>query len=318
MLSIYSREMRIVALVAGFLLFSLNASTSAGETALGVELEANRVVLFKGKTNVGAFVFRDEKILRPFFANLTGPGGHRVTRSHPPVAGSDAVDHDTMHPGLWLAFGDVSGQDFWRNKAAIQHVKFLHDPKVTDASVRWVSESQLVAADASILGSVVSEIAVHADDHRHLIVWNAEFRAGEKELVFGDQEEMGFGVRVATPIIEKNGGKITSAVGRTTAAKTWGQPAAWCDYRGTLAGRSAGVTLFAGPKNFRESWWHNRDYGLMVANPFGRAAMKQGDASRVAVRPGEPLRLQFGAALYDSADHDPAKSYEQFLSHLAR
>ena len=24
------------------------------------------------------------------------------------------------------------------------------------------------------------------------------------------------------------------------------------------------------PSNFRTSWWHNRDYGVFVANPFGR------------------------------------------------
>ena len=58
---------------------------------------------------VAQFVYRDAKILRPFFANLRAPDGVAVTRHHPPIAGTDATDHDTMHPGVWLAFGDLNG-----------------------------------------------------------------------------------------------------------------------------------------------------------------------------------------------------------------
>ena len=102
------------------------------------------------------FVVRDDKILRPYFANARLVDGRQVTRNHPPVRGSDAVDHDTMHPGIW---------------------------------------------------------------------------------------------------------------------ETWGQPARWCDYTGTDPG-SGGILLMAGPDNFRESWWHDRDDGAFVANPFGRESMR--------------------------------------------
>ena len=72
------------------------------------------------------------RILRPYFCNVHAPGGIQVTRNHPPVAGQDATDHDTMHPGLWLAFGDINGQDFWRNKGRIEHVRFTEPPKVEE------------------------------------------------------------------------------------------------------------------------------------------------------------------------------------------
>ena len=36
-----------------------------------------------------------------------------------------------MHPGLWLAFGDVGGADFWRTKGAVQHVGFVGKPEAT-------------------------------------------------------------------------------------------------------------------------------------------------------------------------------------------
>jgi hypothetical protein len=68
-------------------------------------------------------------------------------------------------------------------------------------------------------------------------------------------------------------------------------------------GVRAGVRVVPDPDNFRASWWHNRDYGLMVANPFGRAAMKRGERSVVAVKKGETFRL--GVSMVFSAGAEP-------------
>jgi hypothetical protein len=122
---------------------------------------------------------------------------------------------------------------------------------------------------------------------------------------------------VATEYTEKNGGLLRNSHGKKTAQVTWGQPAAWCDYSGGKQGQTVGILLMAAPKNFRESWWHNRDYGLCVANPFGRAALHQGDRSQVLVKQGESLRLVFGALVHDARDFDPASEYRHFLACLA-
>jgi len=34
-----------------------------------------------------------------------------------------------MHPGLWLAFGDLGGADFWRNKARVKHDGIINGPQ---------------------------------------------------------------------------------------------------------------------------------------------------------------------------------------------
>jgi hypothetical protein len=47
-------------------------------------------------------------------------------------------------------------------------------------------------------------------------------------------------------------------------------------------------------------WWHNRDYGVFVANPFGREAMKQGERSSIAPEPGQSMTLRFGAYLHEA------------------
>lgn len=292
-------------------------SGSGAEAAFAIHPGEDRLTLTWGGQPLAEYVFRDPRILRPHFANLHAPGGLRVTRNHPPVAGVDAVDHDTMHPGLWLAFGDLNGQDFWRNRARIEHVRFPEAPHVDGGRLAFTAENRLLADDGVTLGTQVSRILLDALPHGFLLTWQADFQPVAGPLVFGDQEEMGLGVRVATPITEKNGGTILASTGATSAKATWGQSFEWCDASGVQEGRRLGVMLMPDPENFRPSWFHNRDYGLMVANPFGRNAMRQGETSRVVVPPGERLRLRFGAYLHATApDDDPdlTGAYRRFLA----
>ncbi len=274
---------------------------------------ADRLVIAHSGQPVTEFVFHDEKILRPYFANVHAPGGLKATRNHPPVAGVDATDHDTMHPGLWLAFGDISGADFWRNKGRIEHVRFTEPPAVRDGRLSFATECRLRTAEGRTLCSLTNRFTLASQTNAWLLVWEAAFRSDEGDFTFGDQEEMGFGVRVATAITEKNGGVITSSAGLKTAKNTWGQPADWCDYSGTVDGKPIGITLLTDPKNFRPSWWHNRDYGVFVANPFGRAAMKQGDKSAVTVKRGEDFRLRFAAVIHASSEFNPTNVFGRSL-----
>lgn len=298
--------------VACLLAVSVATGAHAQDGDFTTQEQPGQVIISLRGQEIAEYVYNDEQVLRPHFRSLRTTGGIPVTRNHPPVPGVDPLDHDTMHPGLWLGFGDVSGQDFWRNKSRIEHVRFTRLPKSVGNRLTFATESRLLTQQGQILGRLNGEYEFRVSPDGWLLIWTATFVAGEEELVFGDQEEMGFGVRVATPLTEKNGGRLASATGRTTAAQTWGQPAPWCDYSGTVEGNPVGVTLMADPGNFRECWWHNRDYGLFVANPFGRAAMKQGEQSRVPVNPGTSLRLRFGASVHGGPDYRPQSAWELF------
>ncbi|MGB4707604.1 MAG: PVC-type heme-binding CxxCH protein [Fuerstiella sp.] len=291
---------------------SSNPSTATG---FSVAEQQDRLRISLCGQPIVDFVFRDEKILRPYFANARLATGVQVTRNHPPVEDVDAVDHDTMHPGIWLAFGDISGQDFWRNKATMEHLRFVKAPTTSDGQLRFATECRLKTHSGETSCLLTNDFTLTARPHGWLLVWSAEFRADQREIVFGDQEEMGFGARVATPLTEKNGGMIRSSTGRKTAKETWGQPAQWCDYSGH-GPQSGGILLMASDKNFRESWWHNRDYGVFVANPFGREAMKQGARSTVEVKKGESFHLVYAAMVHDGTDYDPANEYQNFLASL--
>lgn len=235
----------------------------------------------------------------------------QVTRNHPPIIGEDAVDHDTMHPGIWLGFGDISGQDYWRNAASIEHLRFVKPPITAGGQLQFATECRLKTSSGEPLCLLTNEFTITVRPTGWLLLWSATFAADQRSIVFGDQEEIGFGARVATPFIESNGGVIRASTGNTSAQQTWGQPAKWCDYSGT-GPQSGGIMLMASETNFRESWWHNRDYGVFVANPFGREAMKQGPRSEIRVAQGEVLSLTFGAFIHDNNNFDLHTEYQFF------
>ena len=210
-------------------------------------------------------------------------------------------------------FTDINGIDFWRNHGSIRHLRYTQSPVVNSNQLTFATESELLSPDDETQGRLSQHFALTSSANNWLLVWQATFQADEQPLIFGDQEEMGCGARVATAITEKNGGSILNSSELSTAAATWGQPAQWCNYSGMFEQHHIGITLMAAPENFRTCWWHNRDYGLMVANPFGRAAMKQGGTSQVRVEIGQSLRLCFGACIHQGSEHNLQQTYRDFV-----
>jgi hypothetical protein len=58
------------------------------------------------------------------------------------------------------------------------------------------------------------------------------------------------------------------------------------------------VILIPRTENKRASWFHNRDYGLMVANMFGRKSLTGGEPSQLEVRNGESLKVGYVVVWY--------------------
>ena len=82
-------------------------------------------------------------------------------------------------------------------------------------------------------------------------------------------------------------------------------------------GNFVGVTLMPDPANFRPSWFHARDYGVLVANPFGRKAFTKDPESEIVVRRDRPFHLGFGILLHTGADRswiDLDEAYADYLS----
>jgi hypothetical protein len=256
-----------------------------------------------------SYVWEDRDVRRPYFAHLRAPGGAQVTRNHPPVAGKDSADHATMHPGLWLAFGDLGGADFWRNKGTVEQIEFVGKPKATKEGGTFAVRNRYTAGE-KIVCEEVCRIVITVRPDGYLIDWTSEL-TGPADFHFGDQEEMGLGVRVATALAVKNGGRIVNADGAKNEKEVWGKQSDWCDYRGTIDGQEVGIAIFPDPGNFRRAWFHARDYGVLVANPFGRAAFTKGEKSKVVVKKGETFRLRFGVLVH-SGKADVAAAFKDW------
>lgn len=261
------------------------------------------------------YVYEDPEIRRPYFCDVREPGGLQVTRNHPPGAG-DALDHATMHPGLWLGFGDFGGSDFWRNKGRVEQVEW----SVADAgpgAASFLTRRRYLTAEGAAVARETCRYTVAVRPHGILLISDSEFTPAAGELVFGDQEEMGFGVRVATAIAVRQGGRILNSAGAQNEKGVWGKTAEWCDYSAVVDGRRAGLCVMPDPANFRPSWFHARDYGLLVANPFGRKAFTGGEPSRVVVKQGDKLRLRFGVLVYGAPRQpDLRAAYQDYLARI--
>ena len=275
---------------------------------------------------IAVYCYADEQISRPYFAHVRAPGGIQVTRHHPPVEGQDRADHGTMHPGIWMAFGDISGSDYWRLAARVKHAEFAEKPSGGAGQGTFAVRNHYLDQEdqSKIVCEELARYTFVARPAGHLLLWDSTF-SSDREFTFGDQEEMGLGFRVATPLrvqlqreagLPPGTGTILDSAGRKNGDEVWGNSADWCDYSGTIAGQRVGMTLFCHPENFRPSRFHARDYGFLTANPFGVQAFRQGEKSAVVVRPGEKLRLRYGILIHsgpEGSGPDIPAAYQDYL-----
>lgn len=305
------------------------ATTESGAASVKFAQGDSRVTVAIDGLPVAMYCHQDDKITRPFFAHVRAPNGVQVTRHHPPIEGQDLIDHDTFHPGIWMAFGDISGSDYWRIAAPVRHVEFIERPKGGPGKGSFAVHNKYL--DQKDPSKVVCDETVRYTflirPEGYLLLWDSTFTS-DHEFAFGDQEEMGLGFRMATPLrVERKSednlppgtGTILDSEGRKNGGEVWGNAADWCDYSGTIAGERAGMTLFCHPDNFRPSWFHARDYGLLEANPFGRQAFGKGEPSKVVIKPGEKMRLRYGVLIHsgpgnNSPDFDAAYADYQKLA----
>jgi hypothetical protein len=292
------------------------ASAVSAEVRVAFVEGQGRLAIVIDGLPVAVYCYEDSQIPRPYFAHVRAPSGIQVTRHHPPIEGQDRVDHGTLHPGIWMAFGDISGRDYWRLSARVRHAEFTEQPAGGPGSGSFTVRNQYLDRENET-GVVCEELARYTFMARpagYLLLWDSTF-SSDREFTFGDQEEMGLGFRVATPLrsdqrgeggLAPGTGRILDSEGRRNGEQVWGNTADWCDYSGTVSGQRVGIAVFCHPKNFRASRFHARDYGFLAVNPFGQQAFGQGEKSAVVVRPGEKLRLRFGLLIHSgSKDIEP-------------
>jgi hypothetical protein len=324
----------------------LAAPARAGEGAVGIEVhDGQEIVLRAGKEVVTRYHIAPS-VAKPYFWPLNAPGGLPLTRSWPmdPDAPGEAKDH-VHQKSAWFCHGDVipeglelkyhipgvKGVDFWSELPGHGRILCVRvDKPHQEGGHAWLkTDNEWRTAGGDKVLDETRTIHLHDLGDARLLVLDIDLHASVVPVTFGDTKEGALGVRVRTSMkAEKGTGRITNAEGkagegeRSNADKKgcWGMVSAWCDYSGTTDGRTAGLAIFADPSNPYPTAWHSRGYGLMAANPFGRAKSGfpdlRGQTQLVHLARGEHLKLRYGLLVHtgDVKGGAVATYYDQFVA----
>ncbi|MHC4477185.1 MAG: DUF6807 family protein [Planctomycetota bacterium] len=278
------------------------------------EHQPNKLNITIGGKPFATYVYEDSNTPRPYFAHVNTPSGIQATRNHPPVQGIDALDHPTFHPGIWLAFGDISRHDYWRLKAKVEHEMFVEKPKGGLGKGTFTVRNYYLTTDGK--DRVCAELCRYSVLVRpagYLLVYESKFSSDAGDFVFGEQDEMGLGLRVNTKIsVELGNGHITNAEGLKDEDQVRGPQSDWCDYSGVIDGTRVGMMIMPDTRNFRRCWWHARDFGFMAGNFFGH----DGGKNPTTVKKGEKFHLGYGVLIYSAPADSKVDLNAAYLDYL--
>lgn len=259
--------------------------------------------------------FVTKRTRKPILWPLLGPKGERLTQSGP-------KDH-IHHRSFWFTHGHINGQDFWSEgpkagRTIVSNLRPLSSGPVfgeISCSVDWV------AKDGGRVCSDERTIRTYRIPGTRVIDFEIVFKPTSGDLVFGDDKEGTFGVRVAETISVDQpkdhppGGLLVNAEGLKNG-EVWGKKSPWCDYSGPVEGGVAGIAIFDNPANLRyPTTWHARTYGLFCANPFGLSFFtNKKENGEFRVGSGTEFRLKYRVVLH-SGDHVSAEIASQFAAY---
>lgn len=266
------------------------------------------------------FYYGDD-LRKPYLWPLMTKGGVSITRDYPMGEPDKTRDHP-HHTSMWTAYGDLNGADYWENgeRTGWQSVENV-EWEIGDV-FGWI-KADIVWQDKE-RKPVIQErriyIFYNTPESARLIDVAIGLTADYGDVKFGDTKEGGMvGLRMADALREKGGtGTITNSEGGVGAKETWGKPAAWCDYSGTLDGVGAvGITVMDHPRSFRyPTHWHVRDYGLMGANAFGYSYFYNGEKNGdYLLKSGETMDFSYRLYLHagDVKEAKVAEVYAAFV-----
>lgn len=304
-----------------------------------IDTAKDHIDFFIGKELVARYHTGDT-VAKPYFWPLNAPGGVPVTRAWPMEKGKpgDSTDHPHQK-SAWFCHGDIipegielkhhikgiEGVDFWSEAkghgriVCTGRIDRLDEGNEKKHGIVQTTNEWRTADDVKILDEKRA-IHLYALGDARLFVFDIDLNASVCPVTFGDTKEGSFGIRIHDAIREeKSRGKLVNAEGKVGEKECWGRISAWCDYSGPVDSKTVGIAILTDPKNPYPTCWHARGYGLMAANPFGRAKSgfpdMKGRMDLVKLAKGEHLKLRYGLLLHagDVKDGKVTEHYEEFV-----
>jgi hypothetical protein len=322
---------------AGMLLVSAAAAEPAD---VEIKRTDHFIDFLTGGQLVGRYQIQSPKpggtLAKPYLWPVYGPGGLRLTRSWPmeSAQAGGSVDHPHQK-SMWFCHGDVipegvplkhrehgvEGVDFWSETPVSGRIVCTRvTPDSAGGHPGIITHNDWQTAEGSKVLDETRAIHLYLFGDTRLFVFDIDLHASVVPLRFGDTKEGSFGIRINDLLREEHGsGKLENADGKTGERECWGRRSAWCDYSGTLDGHHVGLAILDDPANPYPACWHSRGYGLMAANPFGRAKSgfpdMKGRTDLVHLAKGEHLKLRYGLLLHpgDAKEGKVAEYFQRFV-----
>ncbi len=294
--------------------------------------ENDTLEIYFKKQHLATYLKRHPKLTRRAFVNVKSLNGTQVTRNFPPIQPEDDdvgfrapgnIIHPFLHPGLWLGFADISGNDYWRLKAKVQFEGFVGKISGNEKNGSFKNLNRYLSEDGK--RTVCDELTTYQFEITSqglLLRINAEYHSKDRDFYFGDQEEAGLALRVASPIRVRNGnGTILNDQGSLNEKEVRGQFAKWFDYFGNIEDRQVGVMIAGSPENPKTTWLHARDYGLVATNPFPMQPVGRREPFvKTWVKKGEVYKLSYIVLIHDQSkelEFDRDVAYQLILKRFS-
>jgi len=299
-------------------------------------VEKDQIEFLAGNNLITRY-YKGPTAAKPYFWPVYGPNQTALTRAWPMVKGMPGESTDHVHQkSVWFCHGDVipeglpltakikgvEGVDFWSEAKGHGRIvcTSLGEPVINNNACRIATKNLWQTADGITILKESRIISLYEFGATRLFVIDIDLHASDMAITFGDTKEGSFGVRVNDVIRESIGnGRMENADGAVGEKACWGQKSRWCDYCGAIDGKVVGIAILDDPSNPYPACWHSRGYGLMAANPFGRAksgfpAMK-GNTELVKLAKGEHLKFRYGLLLHpgDASAGKVADYYQKFV-----
>jgi putative membrane-bound dehydrogenase-like protein len=273
---------------------------SPEKAAFSFEKKPDRLAVKLNGHELATYLHSHKEMTRPGWVHVDSPSGIQMTRDFPPK--DDSGDHKFMHPGIWISFEHLDGEDYWRLQSRTKHVEFAEDPWSKPGQAGFTVKNHYLRKDGtSVVCEELTKYTLLARPEGVLMLVQAKFQSDEHDFYFGDQEESGLAIRMETRFNVAGGsGTILNSNGQKNGAACWGREADWVDYFGTVSERQLGLMIMPSPRNARRCWMHTRDYGLIAANPFPKQPKERRQPYvKTVIKKGEPYRLSYGLLIHD-------------------
>ena len=295
-------------------------------------------------------------LAKPVLFPLLSPAGTPVTRGFPlaPRPG-ERTDHPHQ-AGVWLNHGDVNGFDFWNNSYLIPRERKHRYGRIMVESVETGTGVDRLPFILSRAGWYVPDSSLEHwtrlldEESKYLIINKGATRiierqirlkAGEQKVLFRDNKEGFFAIRVAralempsdqpllltdargnpadVPVMDNTGvnGMYENSEG-ITGSDVWAKRARWMKLTSVVAGDSITLVMFDHPHNpGHPAYWHARPYGLFSCNNLGVKALSNGsDSLNLELDPGEEAHFKFRLIVHSGTfltNQDIENEYTEFI-----